>query len=54
MSVHTGAKPGETADKILLPGNPLRTGHIAEIFLENPARYNQVCGVLDYTGTYEG
>ncbi|MDB7088175.1 purine-nucleoside phosphorylase [Enterococcus mundtii] len=54
MSVHIEAKPGEIADKILLPGDPLRAKYIAENFLENPVCYNQVRGMLGYTGTYKG
>jgi len=54
MSVHIEAKTGEIADKILLPGDPLRAKYIAETFLENPVCYNQVRGVLGYTGTYKG
>ncbi len=54
MSVHIEAKPGEIADKILLPGDPLRAKYIAETFLENPVCYNQVRGMLGYTGTYNG
>ena len=46
MSVHIEAKPGEIADKILLPGDPLRAKYIAETFLENPVCYNQVRGML--------
>ena len=45
MSVHIEAKPGEIADKILLPGDPLRAKYIAETFLENPVCYNQVRGI---------
>ncbi|MFR4287020.1 MAG: purine-nucleoside phosphorylase [Enterococcus italicus] len=54
MSVHIEAKKGEIADKILLPGDPLRAKYIAETFLENPVCYNQVRGMLGYTGTYKG
>ncbi|WP_042346692.1 purine-nucleoside phosphorylase [Bacillus massiliigorillae] len=54
MSVHIGAKPGEIADTILLPGDPLRAKYIAETFLENPTCYNEVRGMLGYTGTYKG
>ncbi|API90936.1 purine nucleoside phosphorylase DeoD-type [Virgibacillus pantothenticus] len=54
MSVHIGAKQGEIADKILLPGDPLRAKFIAETFLENPKQYNEVRGMLGYTGTYKG
>lgn len=35
MSVHIEAKEGEIADKILLPGDPLRAKYIAETFLKN-------------------
>ncbi|WP_096199705.1 purine-nucleoside phosphorylase [Bacillus sp. FJAT-45350] len=54
MSVHINAKQGEIADKILLPGDPLRAKYIAETFLENPKQYNEVRGMLGFTGTYKG
>lgn len=54
MSVHIAAQPGEIAEKILLPGDPLRAKHIAEKFLDNPKCYNEVRGMLGYTGTYKG
>ncbi|WP_337019501.1 purine-nucleoside phosphorylase [Oceanobacillus massiliensis] len=54
MSVHIGAKQGEIADKILLPGDPLRAKYIAETFLEDPVLYNEVRGMYGYTGTYKG
>jgi len=54
MSVHIEAKKGEIAETILLPGDPLRAKWIAETFLENPVCFNQVRGMLGYTGTYKG
>ncbi|WP_339228633.1 purine-nucleoside phosphorylase [Oceanobacillus sp. FSL K6-2867] len=54
MSVHIGAKQGEIADKILLPGDPLRAKYIAETYLEDAKIYNEVRGMLGYTGTYKG
>ena len=54
MSVHIGAKQGEIADKILLPGDPLRAKYIAETFLEDAVLYNEVRGMYGYTGTYKG
>ncbi|MDR0922327.1 MAG: purine-nucleoside phosphorylase [Lactobacillales bacterium] len=54
MSIHIEAKQGEIADKILLPGDPLRAKFIAENFLENPVLFNQVRGMLGFTGTYKG
>lgn len=54
MSVHIGAKKGDIADTILLPGDPLRAKYIAENFLENATCYNEVRGMYGYTGTYKG
>jgi len=54
MSVHIGAKPGEIADTILLPGDPLRAKYIAETFFEGATCYNNVRGMLGFTGTYKG
>lgn len=54
MSVHIHAKPGEIAENILLPGDPLRAKYIAETFLEDATCYNEVRGMLGYTGTYKG
>ncbi len=31
MSIHINAKPGEIAESILLPSDPLRAKYIAEI-----------------------
>ncbi|WP_222983866.1 purine-nucleoside phosphorylase [Flagellimonas meishanensis] len=54
MSIHIEAKKGEIAETVLMPGDPLRAKWIAETFLENPFCYNQVRGMLGYTGTYNG
>ena len=35
MSIHIAAQKGDIADKILLPGDPLRAKFIAENFLES-------------------
>ena len=54
MSTHIEAKPGEIAESILLPGDPLRAKWIAENFLDNPKCYNDVRAMLGYTGTFQG
>lgn len=54
MSVHIGAKKGDIAETILLPGDPLRAKWIAETFFENPFCFNEVRGMYGYTGTYQG
>ena len=54
MSIHIGAKQGEIADIVLLPGDPLRAKFIAETFLEDVTCYNEVRGMYGFTGTYKG
>lgn len=54
MSVHIEAKKGEIADKILLPGDPLRAKHIAENYFTDVQQYNNVRGMLGFTGLYKG
>jgi purine-nucleoside phosphorylase len=54
MSVHLGAQKGDIAETVLLPGDPLRAKTIAETFFENPVCYNEVRGMLGFTGTYKG
>ena len=54
MSIHIGAKEGDVASTVLLPGDPLRAKYIAENFLTNTTCYNEVRGMYGYTGTYKG
>lgn len=54
MSVHISAKPGEIAESILLPGDPLRAKWIAENFFEDVVQYNSVRNMLGFTGTVNG
>ncbi|SER77982.1 purine-nucleoside phosphorylase [Gracilibacillus ureilyticus] len=54
MSVHIGAKKGDIAETILLPGDPLRAKYIADNFLEDIVCYNEVRGMYGFTGTYKG
>ncbi|WP_421805277.1 purine-nucleoside phosphorylase [Flagellimonas sp.] len=54
MSIHIEAKKGEIADTVLMPGDPLRAKWIAETFLEDSYCYNQIRGMLGYTGTFNG
>lgn len=51
---HIAAEKGEIAERILLPGDPLRAKFIAENFLENPKQYTSVRNILGFTGTYKG
>jgi purine-nucleoside phosphorylase len=54
MSIHIAAKPGDIAEAILLPGDPLRAKFVAENFLDQPVLYTDVRNILGYTGTYKG
>ncbi|CAM3547933.1 purine-nucleoside phosphorylase [Deinococcus frigens] len=54
MSIHLNAEPGQIAETVLLPGDPLRAQHIAQTFFENPVQHNNVRGMLGFTGTYKG
>ena len=54
MSVHIGAQPGEIAERVLLPGDPMRAKWIAETFLTDPKCYTEVRGMLGFTGTWRG
>jgi purine-nucleoside phosphorylase len=54
MSTHLEAKPGEIAESVLLPGDPMRAKWIAETFLEDAYCYNDVRAMLGYTGTFKG
>lgn len=54
MSLHIEAKKGEIAESVLLPGDPLRAKWIAETFLQDARCYNNIRGMLGYTGIYKG
>ena len=49
-SFHLEAKVGEIAEKVLLPGDPLRAKYVAENFLEDIQCYNKVRNMFGYTG----
>lgn len=54
MTVHIGAKAGDIAETVLMPGDPLRAKWAAETFLTNPVCINEVRGMLGFTGTWKG
>ncbi|EAR52412.1 purine nucleoside phosphorylase [Oceanicola granulosus HTCC2516] len=54
MTIHIGAKPGQIAETVLMPGDPYRARWAAETFLDAPELVNEVRGMLGYTGTWRG
>jgi len=54
VSIHIGAKPGDIAPSVLLPGDPLRAKFIAETFLQDATCFNEVRGMLGFTGSCNG
>src|SRR6195952_545907 len=54
MPIHVRAEPGQYAEAVLLPGDPLRARHIAETFLTEVEQRNSERGLLGYTGLYNG
>ena len=51
---HISAKKGEIADRILLPGDPLRAKWIADNYLADVTQFNAVRNMFGFTGTYKG
>jgi purine-nucleoside phosphorylase len=54
MSTHIGAEPGQIADRVLLPGDPLRAQWIAQTYLSDVICYSTVRNMLGFTGMYDG
>jgi purine-nucleoside phosphorylase len=54
MSLHIAAAPGEIASTVLITGDPLRARYIAEKMLTDVRCYNEIRGMLGFTGMYQG
>lgn len=54
MSIHIGAEPGQVAESIIISGDPARIRHMAGKYLEDAFCYNEVRGMLGYTGYFQG
>ncbi|QIN83873.1 DeoD-type purine-nucleoside phosphorylase [Rubrobacter tropicus] len=52
--VHVRAEPGDFAENVLLPGDPLRAKYVAENFFEGARQVTGERGMLGFTGTYKG
>lgn len=51
---HIGAKAGEIAETVIMAGDPLRAKFMADNFLDDAVQFNNVRGMLGFTGTYKG
>lgn len=54
MTIHIGAKKGDIAPTVLMPGDPYRAKWAAETFLKDARGVNEVRGMLGFTGTWQG
>ena len=54
MSIHIGAKEGDIAETVLMPGDPYRAKWAAETFLDDARLVNEVRGMLGFTGMWKG
>ena len=54
MTIHIGAKPGDIAETVLLPGDPYRAKWAAETFLTDVRLVNETRGMLGFSGTWNG
>lgn len=54
MTPHIAAKPGEIAETVLMPGDPLRAKWVAETFFDDAVQVTGVRGMLGFTGSWRG
>lgn len=54
MTIHIGAEPGQIAETVLMPGDPLRAKWAAETFLKDAVLVNNTRGMMGFTGTWNG
>jgi purine-nucleoside phosphorylase len=51
---HMNAAPGDFAETVLMPGDPLRAQYIADTYLEDARRVTDVRNMWGFTGKYKG
>ncbi|KAB7696549.1 purine-nucleoside phosphorylase [Plesiomonas shigelloides] len=54
MTAHINAQPGDFAETVIMPGDPLRARYIAETYLTDAREVTNVRNMLGYTGFYQG
>lgn len=51
---HMNASPGDFAESVLMPGDPLRAKYIADTYLDDARRVTDVRNMWGFTGSYKG
>lgn len=51
---HMNAAPGDFADTVLMPGDPLRAKYICDTYLDDARRVTDVRNMWGFTGAYKG
>jgi purine-nucleoside phosphorylase len=51
---HMNATPGDFAETVLMPGDPLRAQYISNTYLDNARRVTDVRNMWGFTGEYKG
>lgn len=54
VTIHINAEPGDFAETVLMPGDPLRAKYIAESFLDRARQVSDVRNMLGFTGEFRG
>ncbi len=54
MTPHNSAEKGQIAEKVIMPGDPLRSKFIAENYFDDYEIVSKVRGNVVYTGNYKG
>ena len=50
---HNSAEIGDIAERVLLPGDPVRAKVIAKNFLDDVKQYNEIRNIYGFTGKYK-
>lgn len=53
-TIHINAGPGDFAETVLMPGDPLRAKYIAENFFDGSRQVTDVRNMLGFTGEFNG
>ncbi len=53
-SPHNSAEIGDIAERVLLPGDPVRAKVIAKNFLDEVKQYTEIRNIYGFTGKYKG